>query len=384
MALTGILAGANEQRDSNTNYLKMLEQIHASQAASGLDLQRLQQQKAQFQAQMEFQQQQAEQAAQMQQNQLSAQGDQQLSQAMQGQLQSLHQAPQEMMQLAQMQRQGQARNALKDLLAKGGDVGSVDLGKAILPYDTPTGINLIKAGKDEMRQQQLLDRTGGTGVQPERGYRWTKDGNQEAIPGGSADPRVFMQMEAIKAGAKGPAKLTAEQQKIVDASNAGMSTIDRAIKLSGENKGVFGQSRGLAESFPLIGGPSLVSLVGKFDSPTEQAARGAVFQEAATVAHELLGSAQSPSEKASVQSFLPSASDNAQQIGVKLAGLKQIMQTKRDAVLTGSQPSYGDDQAPSQTHNSLPDPRQYNGKIARDTSTGTRWMSNGRDWVRAD
>lgn len=344
MPINGLLGGYNEQRGADTNYLAQLEAMRRAQIGQQLEQERIRNQASQFGQTLTANQAQQATQNQLEQQRLAAQ------QSQFGQTFGLNQAAgQREQQLANLRLQEakrgeQGRNALAQLLANGGDVSSIDLGKAILPYETGTGIGLIKAGKEEQRQQSLLDRTGGTGIQPERGYRWNAQGNQEPIPGGNADPRIIAQLEAIKAGAKGT-KLTAEQQKIVDASNAGMATIDRAIKLSGENKDVFGQSRGLAENFPLIGGPSLVSLVGKYDSPEEQAARGAVFQEAATVAHELLGSAQSPSEKASVQTFLPSSSDNAQQIGVKLAGLKQLLQTKRDAILTGHQSTSNGEQS---------------------------------------
>lgn len=386
--LTGLLGGYNEQRADTGNYLAQLDQMQRAAIAQQLERQRMEQQAQQFGQSNMLQQQQLAQTGSLRQAEMAqaaqAHRDALAQQAQQFGLQTREQQFKETTQNASTQRQDQARNALAQLLngPEGGDIATADLARVILPYDIGQGASLLKASKEEQRQQSLLDKTGGTGIQPDKGYRWNAQGNQEFIPGSSADPAVIARLEQAKLGGKNQ-KLTSEQQKIVDTSNAGLSTLDRAMALTQQNPEAFGQSRGLPGNLPLIGGPGLESAVGKFDTPTQQAARGAVYQEAAAVAHELLGSAQSPTEKASVQAFLPSPYDNAEQITVKLQGMKQYMETKKNAVLSGA-PAQGQQSGASAgtTFSSLPDPRQYSGRTVRDPSTGMRMTSNGSDWIR--
>jgi hypothetical protein len=389
-SLTGLLAGYNEQRDANTNYLRMLEAMRASRAGSDLDQQRLSQQQAQFAKEMQFREDQADQAAQAQEDQslanMQAQSAASLSQSMADMRQSSARAPQEMAQLAQVQRQGEARNVLKDLMANGGDVSTAELGRALLPYDPSTGINLIKASKEEQKQQALLDRTGGTGVAAPQGYRWTQDGNLEAIPGGNADPRVMAQLEGIKSAykAKEPKALTESQG---NATAFGMRAAESAKIIDDlAAKGVFTGSliKQGVESLPLVGGALGMAANSLVASPEQQQVEQAQSDFVNAVLRKESGASISPAEfdKARKQYFAQPG-DSPQVQAQKQANRETAIHALTIQAGPGGEniPRSSGQAAP--THNSLPDPRQYNGKIARDTETGTRWMSNGRDWVRA-
>lgn len=159
MALTGILSGFNEQRDSIANYLSKLEAMRRAQEQLDLEKQKQLSQDKQWNQEMDFRQQQAADAADAQQAQMQEaafQGmEQSLSKSMQDQRDRMSKAPQEMNQLAQMQRQAKARDALKGLISGDEDVSTMDLSKAILPYDIASGTSLLKAAKEEQRQQTL-------------------------------------------------------------------------------------------------------------------------------------------------------------------------------------------------------------------------------------
>lgn len=333
MALTGLLAGFNEQRGSNTNYLAQLDAMRRAQTAADLDQQRLTQQADQASQEMMFRQDQAAQAAQ-------ARDSQSLHQTLRDQQQRMGQMGQESFQLAQQQRQAQARNALKDLLSNGEDVSTAELGRTILPYDPSTGISLIKASKEEQRQQSLLDRTGGTGVSAPQNYRWTKDGNLEAIPGGAADPTVLAQMEGIKSAYK-----VKEQKPLTEAqANAagyGMRAAQSALQLEDlANQGV--KTGGLikqgAEAVPLVGGAlgaAVNTLPGYLGGPSgeqqrvEQAQRNFVN----AVLRRESGAAISPVEfESAKKQYFPQPGDLPETVAQK----QQNMATTIDALRLGA------------------------------------------------
>jgi hypothetical protein len=258
-----------------------------------------------------------------------------------------------------------------------------DVGGSIAALDPYTGRPIGAGIQKTMTPGEIA--TNQRAAQAQEQGRWQYDSQSgmaiNAVTG-EARPIIGPQGELGK-----KEKLTADQQKTIDSTTAGISTLDRAIGLVKQQPQVFTQGRGAMINLPWIGGPGMESLLGKGDTPQEQSARGAVFQEAAMVAHELLGASQSPAERASVQPFLPSQYDNAQQIVSKLEGLKQISELRRSAVLQGKQQKASEPAAPTeqkqQVFNSLPDPRQYKGRTIMNPDTGMRMTSTGSDWVRA-
>lgn len=375
MAITGLLSGFNEQRSADVNYLAQLDQMRRAQLA--LDMQRQQQENQKLQQQQEFQFRQ-EQADQQADDRANAQYDQ-LGQSLLGQATgalskgfadmsaSSARAPQEMMQMAQIQRQSKTRNALADLINGEEEVNISDIGRAILPYDPPTGINLIKAGKEELRQQALLDRTGGTGVSAPQNYRWTKDGNLEPIPGGAADPRVMAQLEAIKSGGKTSKQTEATQQKVSDAQDvlglldmaepfvdkATHSLVGQGVDWLGKAFGIGTEGAQASARLSAIEG-MLVSKMPKMSGPQSDKDVLLYKQMAGQI-----GDASVPPE------VKRAAMDTIRQINERYAGGAQ------SAGQSG------------QTFSAPPDPRQYKGRTIRDPATGMRMTSNGSDWVRA-
>lgn len=381
MALTGILAGYNEQRGHDVNYLAQLDAMRRAQAAQELDQQRMRQQAEQAAQEMQFRQEQADQAAQMRDSQM-------MRQSMQDQRQRLSNMGQESYQLAQQQRQAGARNALADLVSRGDDVSMKDLGRAVLPFDPNSGINLLKQSREEERQQALLERTGGTGVSAPRGYRWTKEGNLEYIPGGESDPSVIAQLEGIKSAykAKEPKPLTEVQGNAVGFGMRAAKSHDIINDL--EARGVKTGSlikQGL-ESVPLIGGALGMAANSLVASPEQQQVEQSQRDFVNALLRKESGASISPTEFENARKqYFAQPGDSPEVLAQKRANRETAIEALRVQAGPGAEniKRGNEEPAKSQQFNSLPDPRQYNGKIVRDTETGTRWMSNGRDWVRA-
>lgn len=379
MALTGVLAGYNEQRAANDRSTAEADAIRRGIAAQILERQRLQQQQDQFSRELAARQQQQQQSSGLEQARLAQQAQQYAQTA---DLQRQEFGLKSKQQLGEMARQEQARNALRDMMASGEDVDIVGLGRALLPYDTGTGINLIKAGKEERRQQALMDRTGGTGVQPPQGYRWTREGNLEAIPGGSADPRVLAQLEGIKSGAKGPKALTETQGNATAFGMRAAKSDDIMNAL--EDKGVMTGSlikQGL-ESIPLVGGALGMAANAFVASPEQQQVDQAQRDFISAVLRKESGAAISPSEFENARKqYFPQPGESKEVREQKRANRETAIEALR--VQAGPGADYIPKGKASQEFNSLPDPRQHKGKTIRDTETGARWTSNGRDWTRA-
>lgn len=267
--MNGILSGFNEQRGADTNYLAQLDAMRRAAVAQELDKRRMQQQQEQFAQEMAMRQQQSAQSNDLDRARMQQQAQQYAQNAA---LQRAEFGLKERSQTGEMNRQEQARNALASILNGGGDINTTDLGRAILQYDPTTGINLIKAGKEEQRQQALLDRTGGTGVSAPQNYRWTKDGNLEYIPGGAADPQVLAQMEAIKG--KAPKALTEDQGKATgwfnrmkEAENIITNAPDSAQTSGGSVGSLAGDA---VRSLPFIGHSDLGNSIANALTPVER------------------------------------------------------------------------------------------------------------------
>lgn len=238
MAITGLMAGANEQRAANTNYLAQLDQMQRAAVAQALERKRMEDQAAQFQQQLAATQMQHQMQNQLEQQRLGMQQSQfgqefglRQSADQRAAEQARQQGLASKFDLIQKQQAFGARNALADLVAQNPDMSTKDIALAYLSQggEPTTGIGFLKAAKEEERQQNLLDRTGGTGIQAAPGYRWNpKTGNQEFIPGGSADPAIIAAIEEAKQSAKIKEKpLQAGAVKELGAAGAAIENTER-------------------------------------------------------------------------------------------------------------------------------------------------------------
>lgn len=158
MAITGLMAGANEQRGADTNYLAALDQMRRAAAAQALEQARLQQQQAQFGQEFGLRQ-----AQQAQQNELErqrlamqqAQFGQEFGLRQSADQRAAEQARQQglasQFELGQKQQALGARNSLADLIAQNPDMSTKELGLAFLSQggDISSGLNFLKASREE-------------------------------------------------------------------------------------------------------------------------------------------------------------------------------------------------------------------------------------------
>lgn len=129
------------------------------------------------------------------------------------------------------------------------------------------------------------------------------------------------QAQPIMAGGQPLApKLSSEQSKDITAINQQRSTINGAIADVTKNKSAFSFGRGLAQNVPYG-----ESLAGRLETPAETETRAYVFNNVSSVIKERAGAAQSAQELQRLNSFLPSVTDNADQIISKLNGFKKYL-----------------------------------------------------------
>lgn len=399
----GYLGGFSQQRAADVNYLSQLDQMRRQQVQLALDQQRQAAQERQFGQEFGLRQQESEARRQAADDQLAMQqaqiqeaagaaNDQSLSQSMRDLSNRSHVSNQDAALMAQQQRQASARNALKDALSGNEDVSIKTLGKAILPYDTSTGIGLLKAAKDEERQNALLERTGGTGVQPEKGYRWTSKGALEAIPGGPADPAVLAQLESLKN--KGGSKAASEDERkaagwLAQATNA----YNNMAKVAAEDKSVIapGMLEAGAESFGLSGTANALR------SPKRQQFVQAASSFAEAALRAATGAGVNKDEaKQKIQELTPQYTDAEPVRAQKLESMKVYLDSlssragraetgfipERGNIPTGINEQQAPQSAQQKTFNAPPDPRQYEGRTITDPSTGTKLLSRGGQWMR--
>jgi hypothetical protein len=115
-------------------------------------------------------------------------------------------------------------------------------------------------------------------------------------------------------------KLTAEQSKDITGINQQRSTINGAIADVEKNKSAFSFGRGLAQNAPYG-----ESIAGRFEKPEDTQTRAYVFNNVSAVIKERAGTAQSAQELTRLNSFLPSTTDNADQIISKLKGFNKYL-----------------------------------------------------------
>jgi hypothetical protein len=95
------------------------------------------------------------------------------------------------------------------------------------------------------------------------------------------------------------------------------STMQGAINAVRESPTAFGAARGMATA---SGSGILESVAGRFDTEKETEARAYVYNNVSAVIKERAGTAQSAQELTRINSFLPGATDNSEQIINKLNG----------------------------------------------------------------
>jgi hypothetical protein len=122
-----------------------------------------------------------------------------------------------------------------------------------------------------------------------------------------------------------PPKLTADQTTAITSINQQYKTIDGALKAVETTPKAFSFKRGTAQDLP--GGETLA---GRLDTPEEAQARAYVFNNVSAVIKERAGTAQTPAELQRINSFMPGAKDNAQQIQNKLQGFKTYLKDKEE------------------------------------------------------
>ena len=117
----------------------------------------------------------------------------------------------------------------------------------------------------------------------------------------------------------------------------GRSTMQGAINAVEASPSAFGLKRGAATA---SGSGVAESIAGRFDTPQETEARAYVFNNVSAVIKERAGTAQSAQELTRINSFLPGATDNANQIINKLKGyLKYLDDLEAGTVGKPTQPT---------------------------------------------
>jgi hypothetical protein len=117
----------------------------------------------------------------------------------------------------------------------------------------------------------------------------------------------------------------------------GRSTMQGAINAVEASPSAFGLKRGAATA---SGSGVAESIAGRFDTPQETEARAYVFNNVSAVIKERAGTAQSAQELTRINSFLPGATDNANQIVNKLKGyLKYLDDLEAGTVGKPTQPT---------------------------------------------
>lgn len=387
-----MLAGYNEQQDHAINYLAKLSSMQQAANAQELDRRRMEAQQGQFGQEMEFRKSQAEQS-----NQRSAQEHQDAlkQQALEYGLRDRAQGFTERNKNLELQKEAQARNSLMELLNNPeGDVNTLDLGKAILPYDTQRGIGLINASKEEQRQKALMERTGGTGVQPEKGYRWTNKGTLEAIPGGPADPSVLAQLESVKNKGAGAKAASEDERKAAGWLAQATNAYNNMANVAAQDKSVTapGMFEAGAEALGLSGTANAIR------SPQRQqfVQAASSFSEAALRAATGAG-VNKDEAKQKIQELTPQYTDAEPVRAQKLESMKVYLDSlasragradtgfipERVEIPTGERRPQAQPQA-SKTFDSpaQADPRLYDGKTLTNPETGQKLVSHGGQWVR--
>ena len=208
--------------------------------------------------------------------------------------------------------------------------------------------------------------------------RAAKRGTYDADRGVVVDTRTNTATPVTMGGQPMPAKLPESSKKELAAIDAQANTIRSAISSVKANPTAFSFTRGAAT----MAGAVPETLAGRLDSPEERKARAFVFNVVSKVINERAGAAQSAQELARLRSFLPAEADEAQQIQDKLEGFETYLGEQRKAFAVAPQTGAAPAATPTpKTFDSLPDPKQYEGKRMRGKD-GTIYKSDGKEWKR--
>lgn len=115
-------------------------------------------------------------------------------------------------------------------------------------------------------------------------------------------------------------KLTSEQSKDIVSINQQRATVQGALKDVQANKDAFSFARGAMQQLPYG-----ESIAGRFETPAQTQTRAYVFNNVSAVIKERAGTAQSAQELQRINSFMPSVTDNADQIIEKLKGFEKYL-----------------------------------------------------------
>lgn len=382
MALTGILAGFNDQRGADTNYLAQIDAMRRAAIAQEIDKQRMAEQKQQFAQELMVRQQQSQQSAELERARMAQQGQQQ---AQDFGLRSQEFGLRNQAAQRSMAQEDAQKNFFKNLAGHAGDLSDEDLGRAILPYNQQVALGLIKEARtgqrDEAKNQALLARTGGTGIAADKGYRWTDKGTQEFIPGGPADPANL----AAKAELSG--KASEDERKaagwLAQATNS-YNNMANVMQTSPDASGP-----GLLES--VASGLGAQGIANTLRSPDRQRFVQAASSFAEAALRAATGAGVNKEEAIQkIQELTPLYTDDLPNRQQKLDSMKVYLDSltaRAGRADTSFIPERGDigtlGKQSATTFSSLPDPRQYVGKTVMNPDTGMRMTSNGRDWLRA-
>ena len=134
--------------------------------------------------------------------------------------------------------------------------------------------------------------------------------------------------------AKDESGMTDKSQNDLVAISRQKAAVNSALDVLKQQPEAFSFERGAVETLPFG-----ESLIGRANTPAETEARSQVFNIVSSVIKERAGTAQSAGEKRTLERFLPSATDNSQQIESKFKGFNNYLATQEKGIKDYYKPS---------------------------------------------
>lgn len=134
--------------------------------------------------------------------------------------------------------------------------------------------------------------------------------------------------------AKDESGMTDKSQNDLVAISRQKAAVNSALDVLKKQPEAFSFERGAVETLPFG-----ESLIGRANTPAETEARSQVFNIVSSVIKERAGTAQSAGEKRTLERFLPSATDNSQQIESKFKGFNNYLATQEKGIKDYYKPS---------------------------------------------
>ena len=128
--------------------------------------------------------------------------------------------------------------------------------------------------------------------------------------------------------------MTDKSQNDLVAISRQKAAVNSALDVLKQQPEAFSFERGAVETLPFG-----ESLIGRANTPKETEARSQVFNIVSSVIKERAGTAQSAGEKRTLERFLPSATDNSQQIESKFKGFNNYLATQEKGIKDYYKPS---------------------------------------------